>query len=295
MRLATVLLSLLFVLAALEGFIRYVALPGATLGIGGRLWAQRYMQPMNSLGFRGPEPATEKTAARRLVIVGDSFAAGFGLRNYEDAFPSRLQEQLGTDWEVIVLARPGWNLGEYIVALDSHRDLQPDMVMLSLFVNDIESASGNRVDRQFAEVGAPGGVVGFLVHGFALASMAYTHYILPRIASDYWDAIEQCYTDPDIVEEYHRQLGEFANITHELNSELMVVVWPIFASMNADAPAYRIPVEFFRSRNVPVVHLGQELGHLPAESLAINAVDLHPNEVASKMVAGILAEQIASH
>ena len=62
---------------------------------------ERQSLPLNGDGLIAEEDYKPGTSGkRRLVILGDSFAAGFGL-DFEETLGSRLQEQLGSRWQVI--------------------------------------------------------------------------------------------------------------------------------------------------------------------------------------------------
>src|SRR5262245_55604774 len=67
----------------------YAPKPGATLAF------YDYLGASNSLGFRDVEHAVAKPrGAYRIVVIGDSIAAGLKVDRFEDTFPARLGERL---------------------------------------------------------------------------------------------------------------------------------------------------------------------------------------------------------
>ena len=91
-------------LIALEGAIRLwvVIAPPTHGGFASRMWRQRFVA-LNHDGMRDlnhtvqPSPCTE-----RALVVGDSYAFGWGVKKPEDRFGEQLLQRLGSDgtrWE----------------------------------------------------------------------------------------------------------------------------------------------------------------------------------------------------
>src|SRR5690554_2122585 len=78
-------------------------------------------------------------APLRVLIVGDSAAAGVGVERQEDALVGQLVEQLGDDFslEWKLIARSGWTTGALMRALQKEEDAPFDVVVTSLGVNDV--------------------------------------------------------------------------------------------------------------------------------------------------------------
>ena len=97
----------------------------------------------NALGFRerrlpGPKPP----GTRRVVALGDSFTAGYGVEEAE-AYPHLLEMLLGARdpahrWEVINLGVPGTNPRDYLGILRTVGvAYQPDVVLVGVMANDV--------------------------------------------------------------------------------------------------------------------------------------------------------------
>lgn len=129
-------------LLAGEAFFRFAhaesdGLPTLAL----RNWQARYWHT-NSLGYRDREwtPA-DWTGKQTVLVVGDSFTAGWGIENTADRFSDVLAAQLGDSYAVINLGAPG---ASTITELDNLRayPLQtPDYVIVQYTLNDIEPAA----------------------------------------------------------------------------------------------------------------------------------------------------------
>ncbi len=99
----------------------------------------------NGAGFRGPElPGPKAAGARRVVVLGDSFTWGYGVRERQ-AYPARLERRLnppaggqGVRVEVVNLGLPGAGPLDYLYHLEhTALPLAPDVVVVGVFANDV--------------------------------------------------------------------------------------------------------------------------------------------------------------
>ena len=94
----------------------------------------------NALGLRGEPASREKAAdAYRILVVGDSFAFGFGVEDGE-ALPARMAAELSRTRpgvEALNAGVPGWSADDFYLFLESRGfELEPDLVLLVLTEND---------------------------------------------------------------------------------------------------------------------------------------------------------------
>ena len=97
--------------------------------------------PKNSLGFRGPEPASSR-ALPRLLLLGDSQVEAVSLHDFHQAPGPRLQRYLGSrghPWEVVSVGASGWGTDQQLIALQHYQArLTPDAVLLfTTLENDV--------------------------------------------------------------------------------------------------------------------------------------------------------------
>jgi lysophospholipase L1-like esterase len=98
----------------------------------------------NAAGFRGgPLPGPKRPGVYRIVALGDSFTFGFGVRERQ-AWPARLAARLNAHFggaprvEVVNLGVPGTGPRDYLWhAAHTGVGLQPDLVVVGLFANDV--------------------------------------------------------------------------------------------------------------------------------------------------------------
>ena len=106
-----------------------------------------YSGRSNALGFRDVEHAAVKVPGTlRLVVLGDSVAAGQGVARLEDIFPRRLEDDLttaGLPAEVVSLAVSGYDTGQEVAMLaDRGLAFEPDRVILAYCLNDRQRSDG---------------------------------------------------------------------------------------------------------------------------------------------------------
>lgn len=104
--------------------------------------ATTFGQPLviNSQGMRDREhPVQKPPGTRRILVVGDSYAWGYGVGN-EQTFAARLEERLNSNapWEVLNSGVSGWGTDQqYLYLTEEGFRYAPDVVVLALFlVND---------------------------------------------------------------------------------------------------------------------------------------------------------------
>lgn len=91
-----------------------------------KLWFKKYWYPINSFGFRDNDH--KKIEGKKIVIIiGDSFAAGPGIKKYTDRFSNVLQNLLGNNYEVINISRNGWSSEDEYNGIQSYPTLKPDI------------------------------------------------------------------------------------------------------------------------------------------------------------------------
>jgi lysophospholipase L1-like esterase len=95
----------------------------------------------NSLGFRADRefitPNTDNIT--RILVLGDSITVGWGVK-VNESYPARLQTMLNKvgNYEVINTGVGNYNTKRELATLQKHIDLEPDIIILGFFINDIE-------------------------------------------------------------------------------------------------------------------------------------------------------------
>jgi hypothetical protein len=122
---------------------------------------------INSRGFRGPEWGPKQPGRARVLVLGDSYAFGWGVEPAE-SFTARLQA-LVPEWEILNAAVSGYGTDQqYLLMLRLLPDVQPDLVIDVFCSNDrVESAS--RVSYGKRKPYFTRGASGLELHGVPIA------------------------------------------------------------------------------------------------------------------------------
>ena len=120
-----------------------------------------YTGASNSLGYRDREHEVEKPAGTyRVVVIGDSIAAGLKVERFEDTLPPLLEGELreaGVPAEVISLAVSGYNTRQEVETLrDKGLAFDPDLVLVAYTLTDRQRVDGGILATLLAEERAGG-------------------------------------------------------------------------------------------------------------------------------------------
>lgn len=129
-----------------DPLLGYSLTPGSSqLAVRGGAYTVR--TSINALGMRDVEhPARPQAGMRRVLVLGDSFMFSPGVR-IERSMP-RLLEGLLPGVEVLNAGVPGYNMEqEYLYFAQRGRALQPALVVLSFFINDLSPAPAYDIAR----------------------------------------------------------------------------------------------------------------------------------------------------
>ena len=122
-----------------------------------------YTGASNSLGYRDREHALAKPPGTfRVVVIGDSIAAGLKVDRFEDTLPPRLEGELqaaGVPAEVFSLAVSGYNTRQEVETLkDKGLAFAPDLVLVAYSLTDRERVDGGILATLLAEERGADGV-----------------------------------------------------------------------------------------------------------------------------------------
>ena len=115
---------------------------------------------INSQGMRNEELGRKQPAETRLLLLGDSFAFGWGVEQ-DETFAAQLEAGLRTDMPTVRVLNggvPGYGPVDIVAWLEAYGlDLEPDIVLVTLFLgNDLIDATEKHRQVDFAATPADG-------------------------------------------------------------------------------------------------------------------------------------------
>jgi lysophospholipase L1-like esterase len=193
-----------------------------------------YQGASNSLGYRDTEHAIAKPpGVYRILVLGDSIAAGLRLQKYERTFPPILENtlrQAGVKAEVMNFAVSGYNTQQEVETLkDKGLRYRPDLVLVAYSLTDRERMDGDILKTLLEEEQKKGGSA-LRTHPALLHSALYRflrfRILAPRQRAETVDPELQKQIDlisGDTVAEY---FGELSRLSKENGFQVVIAVFP---------------------------------------------------------------------
>ena len=250
----------------------------------------------NSLGFRDREhPFKKATGVKRILVVGDSIAAGWGVR-YNEMFARLLEKKLKNS-EVILLAQPGWDTMKEISEIkELGMKYNPDLIIIAYFLNDpMDPRDLFRVFHKMA-YRKPQGINKFLFDHFAIFRFLWKVIQDPRVRKNYIKVINFIHTPKyrgwrETVEAFNK----LREITEEKGIPVIVILFP-----SPDFPFKKYPFSRVHKRVESIakaegfifVDLLPYLKNFRNFQLTADRMDRHPNRIVHRISAEVLYDII---
>ena len=263
----------------------------------------------NSLRFRDAEFGAKTPGVRRVMVLGDSFTEGQGVKEPDTCvrvLENRLNAGGATRWEVRNCGRRGADFPLLFEIFEQILRFEPDVVVYGMVLNDAE---------QSPEVHARQTYVNDLIldrgrttlDGHPLPEMGRLD---SRLVGFVRDRLETRRTTLDTTRWYLDMYGapnqegwartqgylrEMNRRIRERGGHLLVASWPLIVNMEGEDPfaaATATVSRFCLAAGIPWHDLRPALGGHSTSSLWVHPVDMHPNELAQRLAAESLAPAV---
>ena len=257
------------------------------------LWLRRHVV-LNDAGQRDIEHAPPSAVGgRRLLIVGDSLAFGWGISDIANRFGEQLVPLLeagsGQGWHAVNAGRPDTHTLQHIETLQRTLDQRSDLVILLYFFNDIDYLAPV---TPRPDLFVRGGIWSTLhpQRLLFLNSYLFQEFYVRWRASSPALAAETIgpdpYEDDALLAKHMRDLARFVQIARTGGTPALIV--PMDISITASERRRQRLDRFLqtaRAHGLPVCAVEAAFeGHRYPE-LRVNALDGHPNELANLLIA----------
>jgi hypothetical protein len=287
------LLSLLFL--GIESYYRFVCdqTDAMAMTLVSGAWSARHFHT-NSTGVRDNVDYLNALTPgrRRVTFVGDSFTAGYGVKDVEDRFVNRIR-RLHPDWEVHAVAKPGLDTStevEIMHNLTVSNGYRLDQVVLVYCMNDIGELMPGWVEGYKKMIADPFRR-SWLCQNSYFVNLFYQRYQRQQNAymQKYYDEVEAAYKGP-LWEMEKVGLGAFRNLTRMRGGRLLVVTFPYMDTGLRFKSAHDQLDQYWKEQGVPHLDLLATFSNLPPAKLVVNPHDTHPNEYAHALAAVAIDE-----
>ena len=268
-------------------------------------WAVEFRY--NSLRFRDAEPGPRRAGVRRLVVIGDSFTEGQGVKE-PDTYPRRLEALLGAagagKWEVRNCGRRATDFPELYAAFEEALALEPDVVVYGMVLNDAARSAEFQARQTYVNDWILDR--GRILEGGATSTLDPLDSRLLAMVRDRVDGYRtsratlgwyrEMYGEPNRKgwERTQEYLREMSRRTRASGARFLVASWPLLVSLDRYpfADVHETIARFCVAAGIPRHDLLPVLQGRPTEALWVNPVDMHPNELAHRLAAESLVEPV---
>jgi len=277
-----------------EGACRIWALTSprteSTEGFQTRVWMRRYVQ-LNADGFRDATH-TDTSAHRRLLVVGDSYAFGYGIRDPSERFGERLaaalSQRTATGWESYNASRPGLATPDEIVLLKRMLPVHPAVVVLLYAFNDIDYLRTTPPPRPVtARTDWIGAAARLLARNSYLATEVYAYWWQVGGAAKHSDPLPaHPYGDSALVSRHLTDLGRFVSLARSAGAIVGIV--PVTHQARAADELARTYDGFERAMSaagLPVWRIEGAFVSYQFADLRVDQLDGHMNATANQLAA----------
>lgn len=262
-------------------------------------WVYRYWNPLNELQFRDYDIYRDiDPATQRVMVLGDSFAAGIGVNDIDDTFPHLLGDTLGEDYAIYNVAHAGWNTDQQIEGLIKY-PFEPDILVYSYFLNDASYVSP-ALNAEFAEIFAPPeGLLFDLVGRFFLADFLYWNVYTQYLRAGnygYGNLVLDVYRDELLWERHRGDIKIIIDWAHdEADADIVMLLWPVLTQVEDSREINQQVREYVEGLGVRVVDMGDYVDDVPVLQRIANPFDMHPSawshQVAAEQLYQALIEE----
>ena len=263
----------------------------------------------NSLYFRERELGPKPDGVRRVVLLGDSFTEGQGVKE-PDTTARRLEALLNASgprrWEVLNCARRGADFPSLHKMFEKVLPFDPDVVVHAMVLNDPERSKEFEIRRGDLDdwiLDRRQLLAGSAPPGPGALDSRLRAFVADRLEA--WRigrATTRWYLDlygPPNEEGWRRTQDDLRDMDKQMRDRggrFLIASWPLLVDLE-DYPFASVDetvARFCAAAGIPRVDLRAALQGRPVESLWVHPVDHHPNEVAHGLAAAALAGSVRS-
>lgn len=286
--------SLVLLLLLGEGYFRFVyaesdGLPTLAL----ENWKARYWHT-NAMGFRDPDWTSREVTGKQVVLlIGDSFTAGWGIPQTADRFGDVMAARLGADYAVINLGLPGSSTVDETKTLQATTFQTPQTVVLQYYLNDIETAAlsigldpGLNPARDMPAWASESYLGNFLY--WRVMSGARPEQ---RGEQSYWDWLYSMYDNSTVWDIHQQQLDAFTAAVEATGAHLVVVIFPnMLDPLRSIAYADRV-AQYFAAHGYAdsTLKLFDAAAAMPLAERVVSVRDAHASAAFNRQVGEWLA------
>jgi hypothetical protein len=258
----------------------------------------------NAQRFREKPLQPKRPDVRRVMVLGDSFTEGQGVKE-EDTLVRRLEGQLrgsGNEaWEVLNCGRRGTDFPALFEAFEETFSFGVDVFVYAFVLNDAEQSPAFHARQSYlddwildrgAMIESPDPPqLGFFES--RLAAFTVDRMTAYRVGRETTRWYLEMYDEPN-REGWERTQAEIREMNHRVRASgarFVLMSWPLLVGLEGRypfAPVHEKVRRFCVREGIEYLDLLDTFRGRPSASLWVHPVDRHPNEMANRLAAEAL-------
>lgn len=243
------------------------------LTLASHIWFERYWPPM--VGDYRDTPKTDTLGKKTVLVVGDSFTSGHGLKSADERYGNIFGKKLGNQYATYNLGISGSDTRDEYARLVKFGK-NPDILVLQYFPNDIEKVAHDHglVPAGFEPYSdLPRAVQSLFIKSYLLN---YLYWQFPHGNFAPFDTYARtAYGTPAIINDHLSDLNKFITYAREQNARFYVVMFPFSHNIEKTAEYVKPVVDFFQRNNVPVLDVGKLMTDIEPNDRVVGRNDGH--------------------
>jgi hypothetical protein len=220
--------------------------------------------------------------------------AGHGIKDPQDRFSNVLADKLGDNWQVHSIARGNWNTRDEYKALMNY-PAEPDVVIFSYYINDIEGAAREVGNDRPALIDPPPKLIAPVLNRSYFLNYVYWRLCRVRFASDmgkvYFKYLENGFLDPEIWRVHRGDLSRLIEYAESKRANAVFLLFPNLADIDRSSVFTAQVGEFLTSQGAKVIDLGEKLKGADSKELTVSPLDGHPSVQLNRKIAEMLYDE----
>jgi lysophospholipase L1-like esterase len=267
-----------------------------------RLHPWAVLSEYNHLRFRDLPPSPRRDGVHRVVVFGDSFTEGQGLKE-KDTLVRVLGQALEAAepgrYEVRNCGRRGLDFPELYGAFETSLEYEPDLLVYALVLNDAARPPAFQARQTYVNdwildrENLPDDAAPEQRFRPRLLELVRDRLTAWRVGRETTRWYLEMWSDANPgwaqTQDYLRRMDAELRARH---GRLLVAVWPLLVGLDSGYPfesAHRTIASFCAANGIAHHDLLPPLRGLHPADLWVHEVDRHPNEVAQRLAAEALA------
>jgi hypothetical protein len=258
---------------------------GVGFTMASRNWFAYYWSK-NALGYRDSPDHIMNTERPRIVVAGDSFTAGHGIKRFENTFTGKMRALLKDNYEVMHIGFNGADSRHQASHLKRFPH-EPDVFILQYFGNDIHNVATEcgLVFDGFDPYHDLSPAFKVMVQHSSLLNFCYWQFPHHKKGQSYFEYLNQAYQDRSVVEAHQADLQVMIDHARDRKIPMVVIMFPFMRDLKMSELYIKPMTEYFKEEGVPVLSVSPLIEDLSPQERVVNVNDAHPNEEVHRRVA----------